>query len=522
MAIFDAYGQEYSPPRMPDMRGPGAVMVRDRWSSYPSKGLTPERLAAILKEADQGDIYRQSELFEEMEEKDGHLASVLQTRKLAVGGLSWEILPASDDDRAREYAEYIEGALRSFDDWDGMILDLMDSVGKGQSLSTLTWSMDDGQALIVDSQWIHPKNLTFIGKQGKRLNAPRLLTKTEPVYGEDLVPFQYIYHQYKGRSGHPSRQGLLRVCAWMYLFKNYDLKDWVAFAEVFGMPLRVGRFDPNTSEPDKETLYQAVVNLGSDAAAIISKSTDIEIIKTEAKGSADFYQKLADYCDKQNSKAVLGQTATTDETPGRLGGGQEKDAVRQDLLEADAKAMQKILRKDIFRPIIGFNKGWDQIDLTPYLKFAYEPPEDRQMEANTYKTVIRDIGLPVSWQHLYEKFGIPEPQQGEETVGRSEAAPPGARQLGLSVKLDDQSLIDKNRQATMDDLADEALGESAGKFKELLKPVQQLINGASSLHEIRLELAGIYPQMDTKDLEDLVAKAVLLAELAGRLSVKET
>ncbi len=49
-------------------------------SSYPSQGLTPERLAAIFREADAGDVRRQAELFEEMEEKDAHLGSVLQTR----------------------------------------------------------------------------------------------------------------------------------------------------------------------------------------------------------------------------------------------------------------------------------------------------------------------------------------------------------------------------------------------------------------------------------------------------------
>nr|WP_261949073.1 DUF935 domain-containing protein [Paenibacillus melissococcoides] len=31
-------------------------------------------------------------------------------------------------------------------------------------------------------------------------------------------------HRYKARSGHPSRAGVLRVVAWMYLFKNYDSK----------------------------------------------------------------------------------------------------------------------------------------------------------------------------------------------------------------------------------------------------------------------------------------------------------
>ena len=42
-----------------------------------------------------------------------------------------------------------------------------------------------------------------------------------------------------------------RVVAWMYLFKNYDLKDWVSFCEVYGMPLRLGTYDATASEKDK-------------------------------------------------------------------------------------------------------------------------------------------------------------------------------------------------------------------------------------------------------------------------------
>ncbi len=67
--------------------------VNDKFSSYPSDGLTPVKLARIFKEADAGDPFRQMELFEEMESKDTHLFSQLQTRKLAVTGLDWEVQP---------------------------------------------------------------------------------------------------------------------------------------------------------------------------------------------------------------------------------------------------------------------------------------------------------------------------------------------------------------------------------------------------------------------------------------------
>nr|WP_261948958.1 DUF935 domain-containing protein [Paenibacillus melissococcoides] len=47
--------------------------VWDKYSTYPSNGLTPVRLAQIFREAERATCLRQMELFEEMEEKDPHL-----------------------------------------------------------------------------------------------------------------------------------------------------------------------------------------------------------------------------------------------------------------------------------------------------------------------------------------------------------------------------------------------------------------------------------------------------------------
>lgn len=93
--IVDQFGREIQSNK-PILEEIAVQTVRDRYASYPSQGLTPERLARIFKEADQGDVSRQAELFEEMEEKDLHLTGILQSRKLAVTGLEWDILPASE------------------------------------------------------------------------------------------------------------------------------------------------------------------------------------------------------------------------------------------------------------------------------------------------------------------------------------------------------------------------------------------------------------------------------------------
>ena len=64
--LYDQFGREIQVEKKPDLREIAVTAVRDRWSQYPSKGLTPQKLAEIFQEADQGDAYRQAELFEEM------------------------------------------------------------------------------------------------------------------------------------------------------------------------------------------------------------------------------------------------------------------------------------------------------------------------------------------------------------------------------------------------------------------------------------------------------------------------
>ena len=216
-----------------------------------------------------------------------------------------------------------------------------------------------------------------------------------------------IYHRYKARSGHASRAGVLRVVGWMYLLKNFALKDWAAFNEVFGMPLRLGKYDPAASPADREALLQAVRHLGSDAAGVISKATEIEFVEAGSQGSkTNPYQAMADFCNREMSKAVLGQTLTTDTTgsTGSYAAAKIHGEVRRDLVEADAQALATTLREQLLRPLVGFNFGWDRP--LPWFRFKYEEEEDLKTLSEVYRNLAA-LGVPLNAEHLAERFGVP-------------------------------------------------------------------------------------------------------------------
>lgn len=505
------YGPDGRPIKMrekPIMDEVAVASIRDRFSSYPSVGLTPQRLARIFREADEGDILRQAELFEEMEEKDSHLYSLLQTRKNAVLGLDYDVIPFSDDPRDREVADFITEALDHILGFEEALLDLLDAIGKGISGTEIMWEIADGRVWARELCWVPQKRFTFTADTGEL----RLLTDQNPVQGIELPANKFIIHKYKARSGHPSRQGVLRVVAWMYLFKNYTLKDWVAFAEVFGMPLRLGKYDPGASPEDREKLLQAVVQLGTDAAGIISRNTDIEFIETKGTGGASIYQGLANFCNAEMSKAILGQTLTTEVgSRGSYAASQTHAEVRQDLLEADCKALAETLRRDLIRPLVLFNFGPET--RLPWIKFHYEPPEDLAAESKTYATLVKEVGLPIAAEHIYEKFGIPKPEAGQTLV-----TPPG----GGAMPLKRLALSDgdpRTAQGKVDRLADLAVIQALLVVRDLLEPVKRAIAEATSLEELRERLAELYGQMARDEFEDLVQRALYAADLYGRYTV---
>lgn len=508
----------------PESREVAAAQVTDKYSEYPSDGLTPVRLAEIFKEADAGDVLRQAELFEEMEEKDPHLFSQLQTRKNAVTGLDYEVIPFdSDDPRDKEIAEFVEAQLGGIEGFEDIMLDLLDAIGKGFAVSEIMWSYDEGHVVVDDIRSRHQKRFFWDSVD----DSFKVRTQEAPE-GIELPKNKFIVHKYKARSGHPSRAGVLRVVAWMYLFKNYTLKDWVAFCEVFGMPLRLGKYQPGASEDDKRALMQALVTIGADAAGIFPDGTAIEFVNTEKTSSTDLYERLARYCDEQVSKAILGQTLTSDSGGGSYAQSKTHNDVRHDLTVADCKAIAATLRRDLIRPLVLYNFGEDK--RIPYLRFDAEESEDLTQTATVIGTLIREAGLKVPTSYIYKKFSIPKPEGDEEV-----ATPPGQTaqgagfgpfsfkaQPGESIALKAGDGAGHGTQERVDRLAAAATRKSAGAFKKAFGPVLKKIENAESLEELRdmmedeKAVAELFGEMDVSEVEELLQKVMLYANLEGR------
>lgn len=392
-------------------------------SSHPSVGLTPEELAQILRSSSTGNAERLLDLAEDMEERDLHYLSIMGTRKRQVSQLPITIEAASDGKVDQHVADFVrEWTARDLIETE--LFDVLDAVGKGYSASELVWNQD-GKAWYPEAiKWRHPRWFAFDQATGE---IPLLKGGYEGagewgIEGAPLPPAKFLFHTHPAKSGLPIRGGLGRAMAWTYLFKNYIIKDWVSFVELYGRPLRIGKYPAGSTERQIDTLMEAVEGIGHDFAAVIPQSMLIEIVESKSAGGAGPYQGFADYLDQQESKAVLGQTATTDSVTGGLGSGKEHGEVRGDIERADAKLTGGSLRRDVLTSMVRLNYG-EGVPV-PKVRIGREEDWDPGKMMPAIKTFV-DMGGRVEESVVRDRLGLPDPPEGPEVklLGRPAAAP---------------------------------------------------------------------------------------------------
>jgi len=564
VTIYDALGR---PIRRGDLSreqaAPEFAGPRSYFQMLPARAMTPQELASRLSAAAAGDLFAQARLFDDMEEKDAHIFAEMSKRRRAVAGLRYAIQPADDSERAVDIAAFVEEALEAVgregptadlinvSGIPGLVLALSDAIGKGLSFCEIIWDLSGGQAVPAA---IKPRPLDWFKFHPKNLHELRLCNGT--LEGEELIPGKWIVHFHPARSGSPYRAALYRVLAWLFLFRNYSVKAWAQFVEMFGVPLRIGKFPLGTPEEDQEKLLEALATLATEAAIVLPEGMEVEIKELLGRPGTPQREFLR-WTEAEISKAVLGATLTSrggDEGSGSYALGLVHNDVRLDLLTSDADQIAATINRQLIRPLVELNFGPGAP--MPYLEFVLPKPDERKLYAEVLEKLV-SMGfddVPLWW--VREVFGIPAPEEGDDTLrdylrGGAAAQEKNARIRGENRPLagdhpgrhpnyspgdksasegDLENPFERKRRQNPElnaaaaqegiDALVERLGETdtRGMLEALLAPVFELVARASSYEEIMEGLAELYPRLKTEEFEKLLEQAIFLADVWGRLN----
>jgi len=536
--LLDQYGRPIKRSVLKrEISSPSFASVRSIVSSHQTRGITPQRLAVILREAEDGDAEAYLDLAEDMEERDLHYLAVLSTRRRQVSQLTVTVEPADDSPEAEADAGLVRAWVER-NELEDEIFDLLDAVGKGFAVSEIIWEMSESQWMPLRLEYRLPRWFEFDRETGEEL-------RLRDVSGEfglaELEPGKFVVHRHAAKSGLPIRGGLARCAAWAWMFKNYTTRDWVRFVEAYGQPLRLGKYDKASTDDERGVLLRAVSNIAADAAAIVPMGMEIEFPEpSDASSRSDIYLDLLNYLDAQVSKAVLGQTLTTDTSESGGGAyalGKVHDEVRHDIERSDARQLAATLNRDIVRPLILLNRG--ERKAFPRIVIGREEQSDPAMLSEAVSKLV-PLGLRVGQAEMRAKLGLSEPEEGEEVLEKPARSPmpaPGADADDEDPEGEEEDEEEEEDEPpetaraaarrgrrgrdTIDRAVSDLLAEDGWEpmmepvIEPILEEARAALERGDSLETFRDRLPSLFSEMDDSRLVETLRRMGFSAALSG-------
>jgi phage gp29-like protein len=395
----------------------------DTFNSHPATGLTVEMLLSFYRSAERGVPVRQYDCFDDLIEVDAHLRSLHEGNIESVAGCDF-VMQAGRADKASELAAAaLDERLRYHVGFNEFLEHHLMAPDYGMSATNIVWDVVDG--LIAPCEFINGAHRRFASPTAERADEIWL-------YGGDtsrdlilLEPGLWAVSRARGRN--PWAAGRMRTASFWAMFKRWGFRDWMTFAEMFGLPLALGYYEEGASLPARAALEAAVKSIGEDGWAILSNLTEIVVKETARSGdSSSLYPLIVETCEAQLTKLFTGGTLNTDVgAKGSYAAGTIHESRQYKKDRAAARRLETMVSRDVGVPFIAWN-GFDRA-APPRMKIQIT--RDSLERAQALEIVGQAIDLDED--QMREEFSLRKPGPGKgvrfpsKTTGAT-SKPPGA------------------------------------------------------------------------------------------------
>lgn len=385
----------------------GVTSLFDRFTSHPGHGLTPRKILSIMRDAEDGYPADQCDLFEDVIERDGHLRDALEGRLEAVSGKEWIFQAGGDRTEDIRVTELLGDIVRDIPSVDDAIEHLLTANWYGYAAVGIEWGRVNGVTAPVWLECVPHRRFVF-DSQGQ----PRLANDTgDKDAGIVLEPGRWIFHHRRHRQ--IARAGLMRTATWWSFFKSISVRDWIIFAEKFGVPFIRGVYNASsgndqTADEEKAVLKEAVEALGKDGAAVLSDTCEIVIDQVRAGGDANgIHGAIVNVCNAEISKLITGATLTTEtQGPGSFALGRVHQDRSFDKVQGDATKLGARFERSLGRSFVGFN-GF--VARPPRMKIHTVREIDPAKRAGIMSTMANELGLELDEEQVRQEFQLKKP-----------------------------------------------------------------------------------------------------------------
>ena len=425
---------------------------------------------------------------------DSHVFACIQSRKSGVLSLEWDINRGLDKD---ENAEEIEKLLKKLD-IHKLISDILDATSFGFQPLEIMWKRDKSGHVLPERVVAKPPEWFCFDDD----NNLKFRTK-ENYYGELLPDKKFLLVQNNPTYNNPYGERTLSRVFWNVTFKKGGMKFWVIFTEKYGMPHLIGKHPRGATKAETDSLADMLEEMVQDAIAVIPDDSSVEIKEASKSSSAEIYEKLIDKMNSEISKAILGQTLTTEVgATGSYAAANTHMQVRQDIIDSDKKLVESVINQ-LITWIYEINFPNSEIPV-----FELYAPEDVDLTLAQRDKILSDTGVKFTKEYFIKAYGLEE----EDFDIREDIIPPKVpnfkefKEQEETAPLGQQQLEDLFKFLSENELTNQA--------QKMLSPLISLIENCDSFEEAYELLTD--KNLKSKKFEESLQKALFLSELQGR------
>ena len=427
---------------------------------------------------------------------DAHVGACADSRKAGVLTQEWKIERGKANSRRHSFIESVFASL----DIDRIITEILDAPLYGFKPLEILWEKRDGLFAPTDVVGKPPEWFRFSPE-----NELLFISKTN-TNGEPVPPLKFLLAQNDSSYDNPYGKRVLARCFWPVTFKRGGYKFWAMFLEKYGMPLLVGKYPNGTDDKKINEMLGMLEDMVQDAVAVIPEGAHLESVETKSSGSTRAYKEFLEFGNSEMSKALLGQTLTTEMgKTGSYAAAQTHFAVRREIVESDRKIVEGQMNQFI---CFLYELNFSTDEPKPLFKL-YEQKQVQKDRAERDQ-ILTHTGVRFTKEYYTREYDLqledfdlvePKPEEG------------GHREFAETLS-----------QRTLDKFED-ALGnrdeELQGQAEAALDVIFSLAKKTESFSEFSEKLAQAYPELETESLAKQLEKAGFIAQAWGEMSGEE-
>lgn len=366
-----------------------------------------------LNKANQDD-YRKRDLrdlyaiLQRLPEADSRLMGMMKTYRDALLGWDWQIGDTENDKEAQDLtAKFIESGLHENLDllinsaFTGIVLigPVRDPEGN--------YNFDYFDLTDIAPWPAAPTGVALMHMDGGILRAEPVINTAN--YIRDLYnPLKGIRKNYVG--------GLLRSVLFPVLIKHITIQLRTQWSERYTDPTRSVTWQQGASLDDIKAAKDWAENPGGNESLAASEKVKASFLESINNPSREAFQATIDDCNKEMEILILGQTATTEGTPGSLGNEEARENVRHDIMWAELKRIERIVNTQFLNVEYGIMRGENAVlPRSLHFRWLTDESEDRQKNAITFQT-LHEMGVDLDLDHVLQKTGGKSPADQERTL----------------------------------------------------------------------------------------------------------